>query len=868
VKLRFVLVPALLAALCGTTASRLALAQPPDPGAQADEGYVSLDFDNAELADVIDLIAKLTNKNFIYDDRVRGRVTIVSPTRVSIEQAYAVFESVLQVKGFTTVESPGGAVKVIPLREAKETNVETVYGGAALNRDRFITRLIPLQYIEADPIVNTLKPLVSKDAAIAAYGPTNTVILTESASNIRRIIGILQSIDVESYRPSLAVIKVEHADAATLAEQIAEIYGAETSSASTGQGLRARRPVQPRAPGVQPDAATGLGGIQGSRVRIITDERTNSLIVLSPRTQLEDVRGLVRKLDVPVEGGGSIHVYYLRNADAEELAATLSSLLSGQPRASKTGVAGAAPGAAPGSQVQSLRAAVTELAEGISVTADPPTNSLVIQASKEGFNALKDVIAQLDVERPQVLVEALIMEVDVSDNSALGFNGIVRFMGGSGNDPPKAAGSAGFSTDSNSAAQPTAPDETTGSLFPAAAAAGAAAAGTPFLSRFAYDFANQNGKGFQIESILRAAASDSGTNILSAPHILTSDNEQAEIRVGDNIPIISQRLNNAVGNANNLAQSVSVERQDIGVTLRVTPQITEGDTLRLEIFQEITDVNAGLQGSVGNQEEVGVALSNRRIENTVVVQDGETVVIGGLLKNSDQDSVSKVPFLGDIPVLGWLFKTTTDSVIKTNLLVFLTPHIIRSPRDLEGRTIEKREEFLDHSHDAQNISDAELEAERERRQQARDAGEHYRARNVENPVRMALLDHELRYPLARMQQIEQEARDARSRADSAGAAGARYTLQAGIFGDEQAAANALTELIDAGFDGSLVTTDVDGTALYEVRVGPFGSRAAAERAAEVLRSAHQLSPRVVVEEPEAGAGAGEAPGSAEDASRE
>jgi general secretion pathway protein D len=848
------LAPALAAGLLLLGPALSARAQAPAGTEAAKEGYVSLDFDNAELSDVIDLIAKLTNKNFIYDDRVRGRVTIVSPTQVTIEQAYAVFESVLQVKGFTTVESPGGAVKVIPLREAKETNVETVYGGRPLNRDRFITRLIPLQYIEADPIVNTLKPLVSKDAAIAAYAPTNTVILTESASNIRRIIGILQSIDVENYRPALAVIKIEHADASTLAEQIAEIYGAETATTGGGAtGLRARRQQVPRAPGVQPDAATGLGGIEGSRVKIITDERTNSLIVLSPRTQLEDVRGLVRKLDVPVEGGGSIHVYYLKNADAEELAATLNSLISGQPRASKTGAGGAGGAVAGGGagQVQSLRASVTELAEGISVTADPATNSLVIQASKEGYSALKDVIALLDIERPQVLVEALIMEVDVSDNQTLGFNGVLRFVGGSGNDDPKAAGALGVVTDSGST--PTTPNSS-GQILPVLAAAGGGAVGGPLLSRFAYDFTNSDGKGFQLETILRAAASDSGTNILSAPHILTSDNEEAEIRVGDNIPIISQRLNNAVGNNNNLAQSVSVERQDVGVTLRVTPQITEGDSLRLEISQEITAVNTGLQTAVGNVEDVGPALSNRKVENVVVVKDGETVVIGGLLSNSDQDSVSKVPFLGDIPVLGWLFKTKTDTVTKTNLLVFLTPHIIRKPADLERNTIDKREQFLDHSHEAQNLTDAAIEDEREKRIDARVRGERYRERSHNNPVRMALLDHEVRYPLERMHEIEQEARESRSRAaaEAEAAEHERYLLQAALFGDEQAAADALTNLIDAGFDGTLVTTVVNNTTLYEVRVGPFDDRAAAERAAETLRSAHNLSPRLVIEDAKSG----------------
>ena len=214
-----------------------------EPGAM-----VTLDFADAELAQVIETIARATNRNFIYDDRVRGRVTIVSPEPIPVEQAYAVFESVLQVKGFTTVTTPGGAIKVVPVREAKESSIETVRSSQRPpNRDTFVTRLIPLRYIDADSIVNTLKPLVSKDAAMAAYAPTNTVILTESASNIRRLIAILESIDVETYKEDLAVINVEYADAATLADQVSEIYGAEVAEGGGAVRLAPRR-APPRRP--------------------------------------------------------------------------------------------------------------------------------------------------------------------------------------------------------------------------------------------------------------------------------------------------------------------------------------------------------------------------------------------------------------------------------------------------------------------------------------------------------------------------------------------------------------------------------------------------------------------------------------------
>ena len=312
-------------------------AQPAPPPAVAPGEQVQLDFNDVELSVVIDTIARLTGKNFIYDDRVRGRVTIVSPTKITVDEAYAVFESVLQVKGFTTVQGPGGAIKVIPLREAKESNVETVRGEAAPpDSDRFITRLIPLRYIDAEAIAETLKPLVSKDASLVAYPPTNTVILTDAATNISRILSIVRSIDVETFKEELSVIELEHADATTLAEQLSEIFGAEVSQASATGGA-ARLPTRARRPGQPGQPAGGAELATKGQVRIITDERTNSLIVLASRQRTADIRHVVTRLDVPVRGGGRIHVYYLKYADAEELANTISALLSGQPTAPTTG---------------------------------------------------------------------------------------------------------------------------------------------------------------------------------------------------------------------------------------------------------------------------------------------------------------------------------------------------------------------------------------------------------------------------------------------------------------------------------------------------------------------------------------------------
>jgi general secretion pathway protein D len=840
-------------------------AQPPSqPGARPEfepGAMVTLDFQDAELAQVIETIARATNRNFIYDDRVRGRVTIVSPDPIPVEQAYAVFESVLQVKGFTTVVTPGGAIKVVPVREAKESSIETVQSSKRPpNRDTFVTRLIPLRYIDADSIVNTLKPLVSKDAAMAAYPPTNTVILTESSSNIRRLIQILESIDVETYKEDLAVINVEYADAATLADQISEIYGAEVAEAGGG-AFETRRAARRRV--ANPGDANAGPTAHKPPVKILTDDRTNSLLVLAPRQELEEVRRLVAKLDVPVPGGGRIHIYYLKNAKAEELADTLSSLVGGgggggrsrsssrstlgggsssrSKRSSTTGTSPTVPtstalGGGGSAVTPSIRSEVAGLEDGISVTADASTNSLIIQASKEGFNTLAGVIAKLDVERPQVSVEALIMELTVTNNQELGFSGLLRTINGDTNFLIASATAAGTGVPID----PTKFGTLAGPLLGA-------------VHRDTTSGGVNNGS--LIDGIIRLTASNGDINIVSAPHILTSDNEEAEIRVGDNIPIISSRVQSAAGQETGLASSVNVERQDVGVTLRVTPQITEGDSLRLEIFQEITAVakdpqTGAASSSNGDVNEVGVTLSNRRVENTVVVRDGETVVIGGLLQDNVNRTVTKAPWFGDIPILGWAFKSTSDDLRKTNLIVFLTPHIVRTPLDLEDDSIQHREEFQDHSGKSVEISDENLEEETKRLAEAREKGVPYFPKHYNLPVKERLAAHEAEYPVARVKEIETTRADARAKAAAEARGGPRFLVQAASLTDADKAAALLTDLIDSGHDGNLVSTPQGDRVVYEIQLGPFDTLEQANAVGVAIRKSHNLTPAIIVVEGE------------------
>jgi len=778
-------------------------------------GTVRIDFDDAPITVIIDAISKLTGKNFIYDDRVRGKVTIISPSPVTVKEAWAVFESVLKIKGFTAIPGPAGVLKIVPVRDAKESNIETIRDGReSENRDQYVTRMIPLYYIDATAITNTLKPLISKDAAVVVYGPTNTIILTDTKANIRRILGILESLDIETHKQELAVIKILYADADTLGRQITDIYGGSAtggkSSASSARRDRSTR----RSSSSKSTSTVGLQTTQRDEVRIITESRTNSLLVLASRSQIGEIRDLIHKLDVPVVGGGKIHVYYLKHADAQEMAKTLNGLVSGGGGSGGGGRTGSA------SAPQALRSVVTPLAEGqIRLSADPATNSLVIQASKEAYETLIQVIEKLDIPRPQVLVEALIMEVDITNDFELGFNFGYRILNNT--IDLNLSGQDAISTLASPLALLTKTTITTND-----------------------DGSESNGQTFVAR--MQAAARDNRIKILSSPHILTSDNEEAEIIIGDNIPIVTSRVSSATGsNINGLASSVNVERRDIGVTLRVTPQISDGNTLRLQIFQEITEVNDALSATVAGDAEggttnVGVALSNRRVQNTVVVADGQTVVIAGLIGEVTGTQENKVPFLGDIPVIGWLFKSTSETIRRTNLIIMLTPHIIRNPADLESESIYRRGDFTH----ATGIT-AEIQ------RMVEDVVNGNDDVVPRSQVEEHLLDHTLRYPFERIDEIEEQRRQNRSAVRLRRALelrGPRYMIHAVVTHDDRAAQK-VTEIIDLGYEANLVSHSNASGVVLEIQAGPFESIHEAESALTILHRSMHLDPYMVVLEP-------------------
>lgn len=607
------------------------------PLAAADN--VNLDFKEAPLTEFTQAISDLTGKNFVYDSKLRGKVTVNSPAGISSAEAYKLFLSVLNLKGYTVVPS-GSVHKIIPIKEAKTSNLPTQLGDNG--NEAYVTRMLRLEHLDAEVAATTiLSPLVPRTSHITAYPPSNTLIITDSAANIKRLAAIIRKLDVPQAHLQIDIMRLQHAEAGDVAQVLNKALSHEQSDT---RNRRAR------------NVATAETEIKS---RVLPYEYTNSLVILTPDEKLAKVRQLVQELDQePQDKRSGIHVYYLENANAEELAKTLNEILTGISKQARN----------------QARKNNTQLQE-VSVTADKPTNSLIINATPEEYRVIQGIINKLDIKRKQVFVEALVMELSMDATTQLGISlqGAIETGSESAIIGASNTGDNGIATLSQSG------DSQVPGLL-------TSAINGILLGGFAspIEVTGPNGSTMTVpalSALIDLSQKDTNLNVLSAPRLLTSDNEEAEIVVGDNVPIITSRLTDT-GSTDGLAQSVSVERKDVALTLRITPQVTEGNLVRMEVYQEKTDV-AESANTVGDTDQVGPTFSTRKLKNTVVVKDKNTVVLGGLISNKVDKSVTKVPVLGDVPLLGRLFRNSKTTEEKTNLLVFIRPHIIRTPGQLQ-----------------------------------------------------------------------------------------------------------------------------------------------------------------------------------------
>ncbi|MBI2082779.1 MAG: type II secretion system secretin GspD [Deltaproteobacteria bacterium] len=619
-----------------------------------------------DITEVIKQISRALSKNFILDDKAcKGKITIISERKMTKDEVWETFLSALEANKCTIRQGPAGLYRLVPTREAISNPID-FYTSDSPYTDRFITRLITMKNISAIDMSNVIKSLVSKEGNLFAYPVTNTLIITDTGTNIDRLLRLIKELDTEGPQEIMEIIQIVYADAKDIASKITQIFEEEKG----GDKARPRR-----------KGAEGEGGDETPLLRkVIPDERTNSVIVLASKRALKDVRDLIKKLDSPLQGAvGEIHVHYLRHAAAKDIASVLTSL-SGALSKDK-GPPGAPRPPGPGGP---------EMLSGValggkwSVTADETTNSLVITSSAKDYQILVDqVISKLDIPRKQVYVEAVIVELSISEDQQLGFGAIGGKAFNVGGTQVAAFGSTFGFLDPSRLLGGSAGAVNTGDTITINTPGAPGGTGTTQLSVPAFFTALQLAKG------------TTDVNILSTPNILTLDNQEAEIKVGQKVPFPTAAATTIGGSL-----QTTFTREDVALTLKIKPQISAADTVRLEVSQEDREVLPQQeQPSIATQ--AGPSTTERSIKTAIVAQNGQTIVLGGLIKDKYTTVISKVPLLGDIPILGWLFKTRRKSKQKVNLVVFLTPNIIREPRDFLAilqRKIEEKNAFIDENY--------------------------------------------------------------------------------------------------------------------------------------------------------------------------
>lgn len=593
------------------------------------QSTVMLNFVNAEIEAVTRAIGQLAGKNFLLDPRVKGTLNLHSVKPVTPEQAYHILIAALRMQGFAVVEGPD-TIKVLPEADAKQ------HGGRIFGRevkaggDHIVTQVYPLAHASAAQLVPVLRPLIAPNNAISAYPGANILIITDYAENLRRLSRIIEAVD----RPNegeFEVIRLEHLSAIELAQQLTRLF-------------------------VEPGQAAG----HPPAVSIAADARSNSLLVRADSAgRMANVRELVRRLDVPATGMGQIRVVHLRNADAAKLAETLRALAAAEMR-------GPMPVPPPAAAGSTATGAVT-------IVADVATNSLIIQAPDHLYNALRAVIDRLDTRRAQVFVEALIVEVTSEKIAEFGIQWQAPILQRTGDFA--LVGGTNFGSGGNNLLGLTAGIASGNPQLPG-----------PGLNLGLLQRITLDGKTYEgLTALARALEQDAGANILSTPNLLTLDNEEAKIVIGQNVPFLTgayAQTGTATGGAT-INPFQTIERRDVGLTLKVKPQVSEGGHVKLVLSQEVS--------SVSRDTQQGIITNKRAIETTVLVRNGEAVVLGGLIQDDQREGEEQVPGLSKLPLLGELFRSRNRKRVKTNLMVFLRPVVVHDADTMQQITADRYE---------------------------------------------------------------------------------------------------------------------------------------------------------------------------------
>jgi general secretion pathway protein D len=588
-------------------------------GSAGQQRYVTIDFNDVDINVFVKYISELTRKNFVVDRDVRGKVTVISPVRISEKDAWQVFESVLEVHGFAAVPS-GSVIKIVPSVTARTKNIATLREGEPLSADdRVVTQIVSLKYVPAEEMRNLLAPLVSKNSVLIAHASSSMLIMTDYQTNIARLLEIIRTVDVLSDADEMVVIPLQRASAENVAKAVSQLFAA-------GPAQRGMRP---------------------EIVKVLPFERTNALIVMASKSAVQRVRALVAKLDEDApRQGGNLRLIYLQHAKAEDLAKVLMNLpddLSGKRGGGTTG-AGSLGGAS--------------LSRDVKVVADSATNALIVTGPQEEYEAIEEIVKKLDIPRRMVYLEALIMEVKVTKDFKIG----VEWGSGRGSVVGGFSGGAGGSSYGNL-------NTLQSGTLPEGISLGVLEKGI-----------NIGGVTFEnLGAVVSAFKSDDDINVIATPQILTTDNKKATIKVGENVPYITSK-NTTSGTQQDYT---NYEYKDVATSLTITPQVNQAEVMQLEIGVEVIK----LKDSNNNAPST----FKRTAETTVVVHNEQTVVIGGMIGQDSNTGEYKVPVFGDIPLLGWLFKSHGNKQEKTNLYIFITPRIVENPAELTDLYQKKRD---------------------------------------------------------------------------------------------------------------------------------------------------------------------------------
>ncbi len=594
------------------------------------QGGITPNYKDADLSQIIEAVSAVTGKNFIVDPRVRAQVTMLSSTPMSPDAFYEAFLSILQVHGFVAVQS-GDVVKIIPDANARQLPANDLPSRVSSTSDEIVTQVIAVKNVSAAQLVPILRPLIPQYGHLAAYPASNMLIISDRASNVSRMARIIERID-QTGDEEIDVIPMQHASAMEVVRIVNQLY---TTAAAEGGGM--------------------------PTVKMVADERTNSVLVSGERSQRLRLKTLVTHLDTPLEAGGDAQVRYLRYADAEKLATKLREQIQGI-------VAAAAPGGVPGGGGAPAVVAVAGggVDRSVTIWADPQTNALVVTAPPKIMRSVMAIVDRLDIRRAQVLLEGILVELSIDKSADLGVNWLIADRDADGNFLP----AGGFIQPING----TGIGEIIQGVQNPDSIAGLPSGLTLGVGRIVTN-------GLSWAALIRALQATGNTNIIATPSVLTLDNEEAEIKVAKEVPILTGSYTNQgiSGTQGQVNPFQTISREEVGIILKITPQINDGGSVVLKISQEASSVAASSEQVLAAQQ--GLIINQRTVTTKVLAEDGGIIVLGGLLSDEAREERAQVPFLGSIPLLGELFKTRKVNKTRTNLLFFVRPRILRDGVD-------------------------------------------------------------------------------------------------------------------------------------------------------------------------------------------